>query len=139
MPYVALTVDDFYTGDYRRLTASHILEAANAAHAALTLCPAGSGTAAPIASSTGAGRGDPTFVAQGPYELCDHTYSHPVLPRLTLAAQEQEILAGQASIQRFFGRAPSSLIPASLWQLECADAGGRLSGGLRPDDYLVDR
>src|SRR3712207_4397476 len=32
-PYVALTVDDFYTGDYRRRTAIRMLTATNAAHA----------------------------------------------------------------------------------------------------------
>src|SRR5438045_3964616 len=41
-PYVAITVDDFFTANYGWDTAIRILQAANKAHASLTLCPAGS-------------------------------------------------------------------------------------------------
>ncbi len=124
MPYVAITVDDFYTGDYRRLTAIHILEAANAAHAALTLCPAGSGLQAYSRLEPAQAADIQQLVAAGTYELCDHTYSHPVLTRLTTAAQEREILTGQAAIKRFFGRAPSSLFrpPYGSWNVQTQEA-----------------
>ncbi|MBA3948279.1 MAG: polysaccharide deacetylase family protein [Herpetosiphonaceae bacterium] len=124
MPYVAITVDDFYTGDYRRLTAIHILEVANAAHAALTLCPAGSGLQAYSRLEPAQATEIQQLVAAGTYELCDHTYSHPVLTKLPAAAQEKEILNGQVAIKRFFGRAPSSLFrpPYGSWNAQTQEA-----------------
>ena len=105
-PYVALTLDDFYTGNYQRRTAIRQLQAANALHAALTLCPAGSALVAYTKKAPAQAQAIKQLVATGSYEFCDHTYSHPVMPTLGVAAQTQEMLHGAAAIRAFFGRSP---------------------------------
>ena len=105
-PYVAITVDDFYTANYQWQTAIHELQAANALHAPLTLCPAGSALVAYTHKEPAQAQAIKQLVAAGTYEFCDHTYSHPVMPRLGGAAQSQEMRRGAAAIRAFFGRGP---------------------------------
>ncbi|GAC1518783.1 MAG: hypothetical protein NVS2B7_39940 [Herpetosiphon sp.] len=124
-PIVAITVDDFYTGNYQREAAIHILEAANASHAPLTLCPAGSALQSYSHVAPDQALKIKLLVAAGSYELCDHTYSHPVLPATGDAiAQEREILGGQTAIQRFFGKRPSLLFrpPFGSWNQQTQEA-----------------
>jgi peptidoglycan/xylan/chitin deacetylase (PgdA/CDA1 family) len=105
-PYVAITVDDFYTANYQRQTAIRQLQAANALHAQLTLCPAGSALVAYTKKAPAQAQAIKQLVAAGSYEFCDHTYAHPVMPTLGVPAQTQEMLQGAAAIRAFFGRPP---------------------------------
>jgi peptidoglycan/xylan/chitin deacetylase (PgdA/CDA1 family) len=93
------------------------------------------------------------LVADGRYEFCDHTYAHPVMPTLSLAAQTQEIRHGAAVIRAFFGRRPVSVFrpPFGSWDgstQEAAAAGfprivtwsvdsGDAEGPERPAGWLV--
>jgi peptidoglycan/xylan/chitin deacetylase (PgdA/CDA1 family) len=79
---------------------------ANALHAPLTLCPAGSALVAYAHTEPAQARAIKPLVAAGTYEFCDHTYSHPILPTLGEAAQLEEIRRGAAAIRAFFGRSP---------------------------------
>jgi peptidoglycan/xylan/chitin deacetylase (PgdA/CDA1 family) len=133
LPYVAITVDDFYTADYRRQTAIHLLQAVNALHAQITLCPAGSALVAYARQHPDQAAEIKRLVAAGNYEFCDHTYSHPVMPKLGkqkgVAAEVAEITRGAAAIQQFFGRAPSPIFrpPFGSWDastLQAAAAAG---------------
>jgi peptidoglycan/xylan/chitin deacetylase (PgdA/CDA1 family) len=127
-PYVALTVDDFYTADYHRQTAIQLLQAVNALHAQITLCPAGSALVAYARHHPVQAAEIKRLVAQGTYEFCDHTYSHPVMPKLGkhkgVAAEIEEIIRGAAAIQQFFGRAPSPLFrpPFGSWDASTQQA-----------------
>jgi peptidoglycan/xylan/chitin deacetylase (PgdA/CDA1 family) len=127
-PYVAITVDDFYTGDYRRQTAIHLLQAVNALRAQITLCPAGSALVAYARQHPDQAAAIKRVVAAGNYEFCDHTYSHPVMPKLGkqkgVAAEMEEITRGAAAIQQFFGRAPSPFFrpPFGSWDASTQQA-----------------
>ena len=67
-------------------------------------------------------------MAAGTYEFCDHTYSHPVMPKLGkqkgVAAEIEEITRGAAAIQQFFGRAPSPIFrpPFGSWDASTQQA-----------------
>lgn len=120
-PYVAITIDDFYTGDYRRETAIHMLEATNALRAQVTLCPAGSALTAFLRQYPDQAAQIRALVAAGSYELCNHTFSHPRMTQVGrthgIPAEMREILDGQTAITRFFGRRPSPIFrpPFGLW------------------------
>ena len=116
-PYVAITVDDFYTANYQRRTALRELQAANLLHAPLTLCPAGSALVAYTNKEPAQAQAIKRLVAAGTYELCDHTYDHPVMSKLGEAAQSQEIVRGAAAIRAFFGRGPVPIFrpPFGSW------------------------
>ncbi len=128
LPYVAVTVDDFYTGDYRHMTAIHLLEAVNVLGARITLCPAGSALVAYAHQQPGQTEEIRRLVAAGSYEFCDHTYSHPVMPKLGhvkgIAAEIQEMVSGAAAIRQFFGRSPSPIFrpPFGSWDITTQQA-----------------
>jgi peptidoglycan/xylan/chitin deacetylase (PgdA/CDA1 family) len=157
-PYVAITVDDFFTADYRRLTAIRLLQAANSLHAQLTLCPAGRALAGYARQEPEQAQSIRQLVAEGNYEFCNHTFSHPVMPKLGrlqgVQAEIGEITKGAAAIQDFFGRPPSPIFrpPFGSWdvstQIAAATAGypriitwsidsGDSEGPERPADQLV--
>jgi peptidoglycan/xylan/chitin deacetylase (PgdA/CDA1 family) len=116
-PYVAITLDDFYTANYERRTAIRQLQAANVLHAPLTLCPAGSALVAYTNKALAQAQAIKQLVAAGTYEFCAHTYAHPVMPKLGVPAQAQEILQGAAAIRAFFGRRPIPIFrpPFGSW------------------------
>ena len=120
-PMVAITVDDFFTANYSWQTAIQILEAANEAHATLTLCPAGSALDTYSRLHPEQAAEIKRLFNDGSYELCNHTYSHPVMPRLGAKGGEYseigEISRGQQAIFRFFGREPSMIFrpPFGSW------------------------
>lgn len=128
MPYVAITVDDFYTGDYHRTTAIRMLRTANELGAPLTLCPAGSALVMYDRQYPDQARQIKQLFAAGSYELCDHTYSHPVMPKLGfqrgIGAEVQEIRGGAAAIRDFFGRSPGPIFrpPFGSWDLSTQEA-----------------
>jgi hypothetical protein len=128
LPYVAVTVDDFFTGDYRRQTAIRMLAAANAAHATLTLCPAGSALMLYERLQPAQAAEIKRLVAAGSYELCDHTFSHPVMPKVGahggVPAEVSEITRGAAAQQAFFGRAPLPIFrpPFGSWSTSVQEA-----------------
>ena len=128
LPYVAISVDDFYTADYRRQTAIHLLQAVNALRAQITLCPAGSALVAYARQHPDQAAEIRSLVAAGNYEFCDHTYSHPVMTKLGkqkgVAAEIEEITRGAAAIQQFFGRAPSPIFrpPFGSWDASTQQA-----------------
>ncbi len=101
-PYVAITVDDFITKDYSWRTAITILKTADDTGAKLTLCPAGVGLTAYAKSQPGQATEIKALFAGGAYELCNHTYSHPYMDRLSLSAQVSEMQRGKASVKGFF-------------------------------------
>lgn len=142
-PYVAITVDDFYTANYRWQAAAHILQEANAAHATLTLCPAGSGLDMYSRVAPGQATQLKQLFAQGSYELCDHTYSHPIMPRLGarggVQAEVSDILRGQAAIKGFFGRDPSPIFrpPFGSWDMRTEQA-AHLAGFSRTVTWSID-
>ena len=123
-PYVAITVDDFYTADYAWRTAPRMLRAANDARAALTLCPAGGALVSYDRNAPDQAAEIKQLVANGSYELCNHTYSHPVMPDLDQAAQFGEITRGAQAIINFFGRPPSPLVrpPYGRWAVSTQEA-----------------
>lgn len=121
LPYVAISVDDFFTGDYRWQTAIRMLEAANAAHVPLTLCPAGRALAEYMQRAPDQAARIKQLVDAGSYELCNHSYTHVLLPRVGvergLDAEVEEITRGTTSVYSFFGRAPGPVFrpPFGSW------------------------
>ncbi len=123
-PYVAVTVDDFYTADYRRGAAVHILQEANAEHISLTLCPAGSALTVYARKHADQASQIKALVAQGSYELCNHTYTHPVMRKLSVQAQEQEMIRGRVAQHSFFGHDPDPIFrpPFGSWNAQTVQA-----------------
>ncbi len=127
-PYVAITVDDFYTGNYSNAVAIRMLQAANDKGAQLTLCPAGSGLVEYEKKHPLQAAHIKMLVAAGNYELCDHTYSHPIMPKLgargNIGAEVREIQRGEAEIRSFFGRGPSPIFrpPFGSWNVGTVQA-----------------
>jgi peptidoglycan/xylan/chitin deacetylase (PgdA/CDA1 family) len=117
-PYVAITVDDFFSvSNYQDREGVHLLEAANAAHAALTLCPTGYALEAYQTLVPDQLAQIKTLLAEGQYEICTHTLSHPVLPKLDRQGQAHEIGAGGKHIEHYLERPVSRLLrpPFGSW------------------------
>ena len=141
--YVALTVDDFYTADYHRQTAIQLLRAVNALQAQLTLCPAGSALVAYTRHHPEQAATIKRLVAQGTYEFCDHTYSHPVMPKL---GKHKGGRGGNRGDHPRCGGDPAVLragaepaLPAVVRQLGRLDSAGRGGGRLSAHHHLVGR
>jgi len=128
LPYIAITVDDFYTDDFGWRTAPRLRQAANQAHAPLTLCPTGEALVDYERFAPEQAAEIKQLEAEGTYELCNHTFSHPVLPELGQqegpAAERQEITRGAEAITAFFGRSPSPFVrpPFGSWEVSTQQA-----------------
>jgi peptidoglycan/xylan/chitin deacetylase (PgdA/CDA1 family) len=94
-PFVAITIDDFFTfSNYEQQEGIRLLEAANALHAPLTVCPTGYALEAYKMAAPEQLARLRELVTQGRHEVCNHTLSHPFLSQLERDAQLDEIRAG---------------------------------------------
>ncbi len=94
-PYVAITIDDFFTfSNYEQQEGVRLLEAANALHAPLTVCPTGYALEAYNMAAPEQLVRLRELITQGSHEVCNHTLSHPFLAQLDREAQLDEIRAG---------------------------------------------
>jgi len=94
-PYVAITIDDFFTfSNYEQQEGIRLLEAANALNAPLTVCPTGYALEAYNISVPEQLARLRELITQGNHEVCNHTLSHPFLAQLDRDAQVHEIRAG---------------------------------------------
>lgn len=103
-PYVAITVDDFYSIDYTDYAAIHLLEAVNLLRAPLTLCPTGYALKAYHNHAPTQLDRIKELINEGNYEICNHTLSHPRLKKLDEAQQFHEISKGEDLVETYWER-----------------------------------
>lgn len=103
-PYVAIVVDDFFTdSNYRDQEGVRLLEAANKAQAALTLCPTGYALEAYKIVAPTQLEQIRELINRGSYEICNHTLSHPFLTTLGPEDLQNELSAGANLVSQHLG------------------------------------